>query len=392
MSASSDSRSAAERVDDIDLILAEMSAAVREVLAQHKRDGYPIAIWQDGRVVWIPADQISEEDLRPPPADVVTGTRGKDGQPSVLATSISLVDDEAARAFVDQTIGPAQDWHSPLLAYRLQQPDQNDWKAEVGNVLLFAQQHGFLGPLVDLLKNQANKAGFSADPDPPAMTDRGHLKFHHVVAEAIFAYYLSRTGWSLETWQPSDLPGDVDVLMRSPSAESVALQIKASGRVGSALLDNRKPGWTPMSEVVEGIANAQKQLLVSQPTLIGVFPQTAEDPVFHPREVLAALYGRTIQEEDGAVYLPRENRGCFFDETWNNVGAVCLLSFVRALDRNQQTYASTVLINPNARSSQRCSPQWFPYSRVLVLEHERFQWLNGEPAERRLPSGTILVR
>ncbi len=32
--------------------------AVRKALLQHKRNGNPIATWQDGKVVWIPADQI----------------------------------------------------------------------------------------------------------------------------------------------------------------------------------------------------------------------------------------------------------------------------------------------------------------------------------------------
>ncbi len=32
--------------------------AVRDAVLQHKRNGNPIADWQDGRVVWIPADQI----------------------------------------------------------------------------------------------------------------------------------------------------------------------------------------------------------------------------------------------------------------------------------------------------------------------------------------------
>ncbi|HXX33015.1 MAG TPA: hypothetical protein VEM15_00945, partial [Thermodesulfobacteriota bacterium] len=32
--------------------------AVAEAIAEHRRNGIPIAIWRDGKVVRIPADQI----------------------------------------------------------------------------------------------------------------------------------------------------------------------------------------------------------------------------------------------------------------------------------------------------------------------------------------------
>ena len=32
--------------------------AMHAALLDHKRTGDPIAVWQDGRVVWIPADEI----------------------------------------------------------------------------------------------------------------------------------------------------------------------------------------------------------------------------------------------------------------------------------------------------------------------------------------------
>ncbi len=50
---------------DIDKIFKEgtlidkaLRDAVREALLYHKRNGNPIADWRDGKVVWIPADQI----------------------------------------------------------------------------------------------------------------------------------------------------------------------------------------------------------------------------------------------------------------------------------------------------------------------------------------------
>ena len=67
MTAAKDSRSPAERVEDDDKILFEMRQAVREALGQHKRAGNPVAVWRDGRVELIPADQIPEEFATPLP-------------------------------------------------------------------------------------------------------------------------------------------------------------------------------------------------------------------------------------------------------------------------------------------------------------------------------------
>ena len=55
-----DKRSPAERLEDRVLILAEMQRAVHQAVLDHKRAGNPIAVWRDGRVVWIPAEQIPE--------------------------------------------------------------------------------------------------------------------------------------------------------------------------------------------------------------------------------------------------------------------------------------------------------------------------------------------
>ncbi len=35
--------------------------AVHEVLLQHKRAGYPVAVWRDERVVWVPPEDIPEQ-------------------------------------------------------------------------------------------------------------------------------------------------------------------------------------------------------------------------------------------------------------------------------------------------------------------------------------------
>jgi hypothetical protein len=56
----SDDLSPAERSEDFALILNEMRHAVQEAVRQHKRAGNPIAIWRDGRVVWLQPEEIPD--------------------------------------------------------------------------------------------------------------------------------------------------------------------------------------------------------------------------------------------------------------------------------------------------------------------------------------------
>ena len=37
---------------------AAMNAAVREAVFQHKQKGLPLAVWRDGKVAWIPPEEI----------------------------------------------------------------------------------------------------------------------------------------------------------------------------------------------------------------------------------------------------------------------------------------------------------------------------------------------
>ncbi|MBY0522364.1 MAG: hypothetical protein K2R98_03160 [Gemmataceae bacterium] len=45
-----------------------MSRAVQQALWEHKQLGFPIAVWQDGQVVWIPPDEIVVSGPPDPPA------------------------------------------------------------------------------------------------------------------------------------------------------------------------------------------------------------------------------------------------------------------------------------------------------------------------------------
>lgn len=45
---------------------AALAAAGREALIMHKRMGYPVPVWRDGQVVWIPPEEIVVDE--PPTA------------------------------------------------------------------------------------------------------------------------------------------------------------------------------------------------------------------------------------------------------------------------------------------------------------------------------------
>jgi hypothetical protein len=44
-----------------------LAIGVAEALERHKRAGQPIAVWRDGQVVWIPADEIKVPEVKSKP-------------------------------------------------------------------------------------------------------------------------------------------------------------------------------------------------------------------------------------------------------------------------------------------------------------------------------------
>jgi hypothetical protein len=50
-----------ERIEDLPRILKAMKEAVREAVLRHKLLGSPVAVWQDGRVVWLAPEEIRPE-------------------------------------------------------------------------------------------------------------------------------------------------------------------------------------------------------------------------------------------------------------------------------------------------------------------------------------------
>jgi hypothetical protein len=53
----------AERVDDVPRVQRALRRAIQDALQRHKRDRDPVAIWKDGRVVWIPPEEIPDPSL-----------------------------------------------------------------------------------------------------------------------------------------------------------------------------------------------------------------------------------------------------------------------------------------------------------------------------------------
>jgi hypothetical protein len=58
--------SIADRLSDRALIGAALWRGVREALLSHARAGHPVATWRDGKVVWIPPDEILARLAAPP--------------------------------------------------------------------------------------------------------------------------------------------------------------------------------------------------------------------------------------------------------------------------------------------------------------------------------------
>jgi hypothetical protein len=48
---------------EADAVEAAIRESVREALQMHKRLGLPVVTWQDGKVAWIPADQIPDDGI-----------------------------------------------------------------------------------------------------------------------------------------------------------------------------------------------------------------------------------------------------------------------------------------------------------------------------------------
>lgn len=57
-----DPETLSQMLAEADAVEAAIRESVRDALLKHKQLGLPVVTWQDGRVVWIPADQIPVDD------------------------------------------------------------------------------------------------------------------------------------------------------------------------------------------------------------------------------------------------------------------------------------------------------------------------------------------
>jgi len=48
-------------LEDDDAIDGAMRKAARQAIEEHRREGLPLAMWRDGKVVWVPAEELAEE-------------------------------------------------------------------------------------------------------------------------------------------------------------------------------------------------------------------------------------------------------------------------------------------------------------------------------------------
>lgn len=291
-----------------------------------------------------------------------------------------------ALARVDALLGRPDEWHSPLIRYRLSSAWQADWKEEVGHWLDTAERHGFLEPLRHrILKRAKQDLDTGPDVDP---NDILHTVLLCELAEAMVTHYLVGTGWSFSRWQPR-LPGaDVDVALKTPLGTEAFVQVKSTDRPGRVAARGRVVDGERDEHVVASAEKAAGQLprAGSEVNLVALCPNRS--PLSTPWACLVShLFGATVGGR--VVTLPRGNLGRFWAPEWNHVAGVLVLEMPRPVS-GDPLYSCVVLLNPV--SDVRASAEWFPHARVCVLEGDTFRWVRGDPgAPNSLPDGTRLV-
>lgn len=274
------------------------------------------------------------------------------------------------------------------MAYRLGADFQADWKEELGQWLKTAETFGFLGELVRVLSDEKRRPSRSIEVDP---NDKHHLKLHQHAAAAMFCHYFTRTGWGFGAWEPEH-GGDVDIdlALTAPDGTAVDLQVKAPDQPGQ-LVNGRLRDGNFDERVVTALDNASAQLPqpARSPALIAVFVQRTIPMVTNPACLVRHVFGSTLSVHgDTSVYLPKDRFGRFMSGDWNHVAGLVAIDLIRGVD--EVRYACTVLLNPKA--VYQASPEWFPRSRVAMLEGDSFRWVRGEAGQRSmLPPGTRVV-
>lgn len=314
--------------------------------------------------------------------------------PSIHAHELHAVDDNAARAFVDDVFGSSDEWQPLLIKYRLAAAEQADWKAEVGHWLRTADRLGFL-------ENVLKRALDRAKSPPPEVVrpvldanDPHHRVLAQELAPAMATHYFVGTGWAFDAWDPITGGGvDVDVSLHAPGGPRVLLQVKAPDQPGYVICHRRVDGEYD-DRVLGQIAKGATQLPSSatEATLIVVSANRISSLAANPRCVVVDLIGSSLQEGSG-IRIPQANRGKFWRPEWKHVSGVVLLDYLRGQTErgvDEFKYCCTVLPNPTA--DVQVEAEWFPRARVCVLEGSTFRWVRGAPGiSHTLPDGTRLT-
>lgn len=291
-----------------------------------------------------------------------------------------------ALALVESRLGPPDAWPSPLIAYRMGSDFQSSWKVELGQWLKVAEDYGFLDRVLHDIRTQAQRPSKSATVHA---NDERHLKLHQHVAVARIVHYLTALGWDFEAYEPETGGAvDIDVSLRAPGGVIVEMQVKAPDQPGY-VVDGRIVDGEHDQRVLAAVGKAARQLrqAPTKPAVIVICANRNWPLCWELRPLVKYLIGSTHQVDE-ELFLPKGRRGGFFSADWSHVSGVLVLDLVRGIERS--VYSSVVLTNPNAACP--VSPDWFPRSRVVVLDDGVFRWVRGEPGKAHtLPDGTVLV-
>jgi hypothetical protein len=207
-----------------------------------------------------------------------------------------------------------------------------------------------------------------------------------VLAQVQVAYYLARNGWSFVEWEPTVDVGDIDLRMKSPSGQSVDIQVKASDLPGRVEGYRRHDGEND-ERVKAGLRKAVDQIAAAPgpARLVVATPQRTWPMSRQPNPVASLMMGSTLGYEGGIVILEEGRRGLFASSAGTKVTAAIVLDLIRAAEKY---YGCTVFMNPWAVPLALLSEADFPAAAVGELRNDIFEW-HGSPGECFvLPRGT----
>lgn len=321
---------------------------------------------------------------------------------SVDAHELARISDDEAVAVVDEHLGRPEEWaHSGILGYRLEAEFQRPWKIQIGHWLYAAKRDGFIKGIIAEIDGQRRKAHRIEERD---VHDPRYLKFQQHVVTAMFDHYLTGTGWSfVRAEDRSTSKVDIDLAMSAPDGTFVELQLKVPDRPGKLdAEDGRYHGGDIDQRVLAALDKAVGQLPVPARSvaLVGLYALRSFSLATHPALIVYRVYGVGVAQEDREILIARDGFGVFLRKEWMHVAGIVLMDLFlgadlvvdggKVVDVPISRYPSTVLLNPYA--DKPASPDWFPRSRVAVLEGDRFRWIRGAPGSRPgLWEGTRLV-